>query len=51
MMIRGDWRYYGDDPPEIRPIYKLALLAAVLFAVAWVVVSAVLLVGMALRFV
>jgi hypothetical protein len=50
MMIRGDWRHYDDGPPPIRPIYKLALLAAVVFAVAWVVVSAALLVAMVLRF-
>jgi hypothetical protein len=43
MMIRGDWRYHDDDPPASRPIYKVALLAVVLFAVAWVV----LLVGLA----
>jgi hypothetical protein len=50
MMIRGDWRYYDDDPPAIRPIYKLALLAVVVFAAAWVTVSATLLVSMVLRF-
>jgi hypothetical protein len=43
MMIRGDWRDFRDDPPASRPIYKVALLAVVLFAVAWVV----LLVGLA----
>jgi hypothetical protein len=52
MMIRGDWRQFrgDDDLPVIRPIYKLALLAMVVFAVAWVIVSAALLVGMVLRF-
>jgi hypothetical protein len=36
MIIRGDWRYHDDDPPASRPIYNVALLAVVLFAVAWV---------------
>jgi hypothetical protein len=46
MMIRGDWRQFRGDPPEIRPVYKLVLLAAVVVAATWVVVSAALLVGM-----
>jgi hypothetical protein len=52
MMIRGDWRQFPDDDdlPVIRPIYKLTLLVAVVFAVAWVIVSAALLVGLTLRF-
>ena len=48
MMIRGDWRDFRDDPPASRPIYKVALLAVVLFAVAWMVVT-MLLVGLARR--
>ena len=50
-LIRGDWRHFRDELPEIRPIFKPALLAVVVFAAAWAVVSAALLVGMALRFV
>ena len=51
MMLRSGWRYHDDGPPAPRPVYKVALLAVVLLAVAWAVVSAALLVGMALRFV
>jgi hypothetical protein len=50
-LIRGDWRHFRDDPAAIRPIFKLALLAVVVFAAAWAVVSAALLVGTVLRFV
>jgi hypothetical protein len=50
MMVRGDWRHYDGDPPAVRPIYKLALLVAVVLAVAWVIVSAALLVGLVRRF-
>jgi hypothetical protein len=51
MMIRGDWRQFRGDPLEIRPVYKLALLTVVVFAAAWIIVSAALLVGMVLRLV
>ena len=51
MMIRGDWRYHGDDPPAARRFSTAVMVgAAVLFGVVWVVVSLGLLVGLALRF-
>ena len=49
MMIRSSWPYHDDGPPAPRPIYKVALLAVVLFAVAWVVVAVALLASLVLR--
>jgi hypothetical protein len=52
MMIRGDWRYLRDAPPVSRPFHTaVALVAAAVFAAAWVIVSATLLGAQALRFV
>ena len=47
MMIRSNWRYHDDDPPASRPI---AITAAVVFGVVWVVVALGLLASLALRF-
>jgi hypothetical protein len=51
MMIRGDWRYLRDAPPVSRSFHTaVALVAAVVFAAAWVIVSAMPLGALALRF-
>jgi hypothetical protein len=51
MLIRGDWRYHGDDPPAARRFSTAVMVgAAVVFAVVWVVVSVMLLGALALRF-
>ena len=50
MMIRGDWRYYGDDLPASRRFstFVVAVTAGV-FGAVWVVVSIMLLGALALR--
>jgi hypothetical protein len=51
MMIRNSWRYHDDDRPASRRFSTaVALVAAALFATVWVVVSAMLLGALALRF-
>jgi hypothetical protein len=51
MMIHGDWRYHGDDPPEPGPFHTVVTWATVVtFAVVLVVVSVMLLGALALRF-
>ena len=49
MMIRGDWRYLGDDPPASRRLSAVGLGAATLFATVWVVLCVTLLGALALR--
>jgi hypothetical protein len=51
MIIRGDWRYHGDDPPAARRFSTAVMVgAAAVFGVVWVVVSVMLLGALALRF-